>query len=197
MADVEHKTLPDAELHEPKGIASAGAGKILVADGGGSGTWQGGNNFSAQHAGVNVQANTTVIAVPVAGDATLHTSVDYVPLPSSILSQDVASGITFDVNDAFVIKEAGIYIIQGWTSVSSSGTNNTVGFSYSINGTFIANIRPVVKLKLKVAGDIVTATGFGLVTLAAADVVRAGVADDTGTNVTLHEASFFIHKISN
>lgn len=35
-----HATLPDSQLHEPKGVASATAGKVYVADGSGSGTWQ-------------------------------------------------------------------------------------------------------------------------------------------------------------
>lgn len=197
MADVEHKTLPDAEIHEPKGIASATSGQVLVANGAGSGSWQTSNSGAAQYAGVNIQGNSTVIAVSAASDSTLHTASDYVMIPSSLLTQDISSGITFDANDGFVIAEAGVYIIQGWTSLSSSGTNNTVAFSYAINGTFVSPIRPVVKVKLKVAGDILPVTGFGLITLAAGDVIRGGLADDTGSNVTLHELGLFIHKISN
>jgi hypothetical protein len=36
---VEHKDLPDAQLHEPKGVSAASAGQVYVADGGGSGAW--------------------------------------------------------------------------------------------------------------------------------------------------------------
>lgn len=39
MANVNHSTLTDPYLHEPKGIASAGAGNVYVSDGSGSGTW--------------------------------------------------------------------------------------------------------------------------------------------------------------
>jgi hypothetical protein len=39
MANVNHSTLTDPYLHEPKGIASAGAGNIYVSDGAGSGNW--------------------------------------------------------------------------------------------------------------------------------------------------------------
>lgn len=35
----EHKTLPDAELHEPKGAATAVAGTVYISDGAGSGSW--------------------------------------------------------------------------------------------------------------------------------------------------------------
>lgn len=36
MADIEHKDIVDAELHEPKGAAGALAGAIIVCDGGGA-----------------------------------------------------------------------------------------------------------------------------------------------------------------
>lgn len=39
MANVNHSTLTDPYLHEPKGIASAGTGQVYVANGTGSGTW--------------------------------------------------------------------------------------------------------------------------------------------------------------
>ena len=40
MANIQHKDIPDAQLHEPKGILSATAGKIYIATGAGSGTWR-------------------------------------------------------------------------------------------------------------------------------------------------------------
>lgn len=39
MANVNHSTLTDPYLHEPKGIASASAGKVYIANGAGSGSW--------------------------------------------------------------------------------------------------------------------------------------------------------------
>ena len=38
-ANVQHKDLPDAELHEPKGVAAASANEVYVADGAASGAW--------------------------------------------------------------------------------------------------------------------------------------------------------------
>ena len=40
MADVQHKDIPDAELHEPKGAAGASVGTVYVSNGAGSGSWQ-------------------------------------------------------------------------------------------------------------------------------------------------------------
>lgn len=39
MANVAHSTLTGSNLHEPKGVASATAGQVYIADGAGSGAW--------------------------------------------------------------------------------------------------------------------------------------------------------------
>ncbi|MGW8178601.1 MAG: hypothetical protein ACWGQW_07535 [bacterium] len=39
MAAYQHKDIPNAYLHEPKGIAKADSGDVYIADGGGSGDW--------------------------------------------------------------------------------------------------------------------------------------------------------------
>jgi len=36
----QHANLPDSQLHEPKGVASASVNDVYVADGAGSGTWK-------------------------------------------------------------------------------------------------------------------------------------------------------------
>jgi len=40
MANVQHNALTDPNLHEPKGVAAATAGKCYVSNGAGSGTWK-------------------------------------------------------------------------------------------------------------------------------------------------------------
>lgn len=40
MADVEHVDIADPNIHEPKGVASAVAQAVYVADGAGSGDWK-------------------------------------------------------------------------------------------------------------------------------------------------------------
>lgn len=39
MADVEHKDLTGADLHEPKGVDAASVNTLYIADGAGSGAW--------------------------------------------------------------------------------------------------------------------------------------------------------------
>jgi hypothetical protein len=40
MANKEHNTITDPEIHEPKGVSTALVGQVYVANGSGSGTWQ-------------------------------------------------------------------------------------------------------------------------------------------------------------
>jgi microcystin-dependent protein len=40
LVNIAHKNLTDPDLHEPKGISTATAGQVYVADGNGSGTWE-------------------------------------------------------------------------------------------------------------------------------------------------------------
>jgi hypothetical protein len=43
MADIEHKNIANANLHEPKDVSTANAGDTYVADGLGSGSWTAAN----------------------------------------------------------------------------------------------------------------------------------------------------------
>lgn len=40
MANVQHKDLPDSQLHEPKGVAASSSSEVYVANGAASGTWR-------------------------------------------------------------------------------------------------------------------------------------------------------------
>lgn len=66
MATKPHATLAGADLHEPKGIASATAKSTYVADGAGSGTWS--NAFG------DVSADTFLLNTAVWEDLTLSGS---------------------------------------------------------------------------------------------------------------------------
>ena len=40
MADIQHRDIPEAQLHEPKGISTAAADRVYVSDGTGRGNWE-------------------------------------------------------------------------------------------------------------------------------------------------------------
>lgn len=49
MANVNHSTLTDPYIHEPKNVSTASAGEIYIADGAGSGDWTQGHRHVGGH----------------------------------------------------------------------------------------------------------------------------------------------------
>ena len=84
---IQHKLITDADLHEPKGVASAANKTVYVANGSGSGSWTAPNAVANVYIAFNsasptyTQANTTsdVLLDPtwvsgVVSDFTVQTS---------------------------------------------------------------------------------------------------------------------------
>ena len=71
MANVNHSSLTDPYIHEPKGVASASVGKVYVANGSGSGTWTSKETLVGETlTGYidNISASSTVhVPIPFAG----------------------------------------------------------------------------------------------------------------------------------
>jgi hypothetical protein len=88
MANVNHNTLTDPYLHEPKGVASAATGKVYVANGAGSGAWTAKETLVGETlAGYidNISAVSTVyVPIPFAGTISKVVTV----LEASIASAD-------------------------------------------------------------------------------------------------------------
>lgn len=65
---VEHVSIPDDGLHEPKGITGAAEGTAYIADGAGSGDWRE-TRYPTRSAGQGyVRGNTSVTTFPGVGD---------------------------------------------------------------------------------------------------------------------------------
>jgi len=194
---IEHKDIPEIDLHEPKAVSTATSGDVYQADGVGSGSWSGLQNASkVDYARVVIVGNTTAQALTTAVDSTLHTASDYVAITASLLTEDINSGITFNANHDFVIATTGIYSLEGWASISTSLINNTIALAFAVNGVAQVVGKPVIKTKLKTSGDISPVAGFGLFNIPAGAVVSPVLADDSGATVTIHEGEFSIHLVS-
>jgi hypothetical protein len=75
MADVQHSSLTDPNLHEPKGASSANAGEVYVADGAGSGDWSARQyTLNALIADVS-SAETVYVPIPYSGTVVKVVSV--------------------------------------------------------------------------------------------------------------------------
>lgn len=69
MSTIQHKSLPEAELHEPKGISVSSVDTVYVSGGAGTGTWK----QAPYYYTLNVQladlstASSCYVVAPVAG----------------------------------------------------------------------------------------------------------------------------------
>jgi len=124
MANVNHSTLTDPYLHEPKGVAASSAGDVYVSDGAGSGTWE--------------DHRRSVITVHFED---LSSSEDiYVPIPfagtvsriTTVLEDAIAGGdVTITVKDSSANSMGTITIAQSGSAAGDvdsldPSSNNTV-----------------------------------------------------------------------
>jgi len=86
MANVQHSSLTDPNLHEPKGISTASANQLYLSNGSGSGTWTNANRFPGTGWGKytnTTYVGTTVLAVtntPVLLPFTTNDTVSQIPI---------------------------------------------------------------------------------------------------------------------
>lgn len=113
-----HSSLTGADLHEPKGVASAAANQVYVADGAGSGTW------------TNVQGGNTVIVE----------SANDLPAASGgvrTLAADTRYLIAGDINigsDRIVFSNNSI--LHGYGTTISTITSTTTGNLFTASTNF-------------------------------------------------------------
>lgn len=86
MANVNHSSLTDPYLHEPKGVAAASVGKVYVANGSGSGAWEDHRRsvFTLHFADIS-SAASMYFPIPFGGTVSRVTSV----LEGSIAGNDL------------------------------------------------------------------------------------------------------------
>lgn len=203
---IQHNTITDPDIHEPKGVASAASGKVYIADGAGSGDWDfpitnidtalEGQAFISDgagsgtwtyppakgHAEIYIDAGATAI--------TLNSASQYSKLNPS--GEWTASGfedvLTVDAtNGEIVLGLAGHYKINFWinfsTSALSSGT--AYNFKFAIDG--VTNSRTLTVTKPTNGTDILFINACGLLSATAGQKLSIYVGGDgtsSSTNIT-------------
>lgn len=113
-----HSGLTGADLHEPKGAASANAGDVYVANGTGSGAWTAGVNVQYLNltiADVSTASSSWVVA-PFAGTITeVWTVID-----GALATADAA--ITVEIGGT-AVTDAGITITQSGSAAGDVDTS--------------------------------------------------------------------------
>lgn len=185
---IEHDLIPDADLHEPKGVNSASAKQVYVADGAGSGSWQ--DTGISVHGDAIITGNTTATAVTAAVDATLATDSDYTKVTAGWTLAH-GDGISLNV-DEVVVSVAGTYQIMFWADVKVPTNNNFIGIKYVINDTAPYSNRKLIAQSTS-ANDILNISGMGVVVnLNANDTISIYTAATKTDNLVFQEAGVVV-----
>lgn len=185
---IQHRDIPDAQLHEPKGAAAAASGAVYVANGIGGGVWTIGDRYAELY----ITAGVTGLALPAAN---AFTRLD----PGAEWKAGVASGLTVTPADGtFTIDATGAYSLSFWAtfSTASLASGTRYNFKYAVNG--VVAPRQLSTYKTSNGVDTLSVSATGLSGFTAGDVVSiyvGGDATSSGTSITVVEAGFNLHKV--
>lgn len=130
----EHKGLTGADLHEPKGIATAGSGTVYISDGVGSGTWI---KVGTSNLGTSLPTpNRYALTVVLADVSTLSSVLIPAPFNSTFISAYCALSNAITVADSTVAftKTGAVSFGAGLTiAFTGSGEGTTFTFTPTIN----------------------------------------------------------------
>jgi len=187
MAQIQHSAIPDAQLHEPKGVVSANASTVYIADGAGSGNWR----YPAGGAyGENYIAGG-------ATSQTLSAASAYARLdPGTAWDPNGFHNTTLNADDGTItLTVAGTYLVNFYahfiTAALASGTK--YNFKYAVNGS--TSTRLISAQKFTNGADSLSVSATGIVTFAANDVLSIHVAGDgtsSNTAITVLEAGLSV-----
>lgn len=157
MANVNHSTLTDPYLHEPKGVASANANEVYVANGSGSGSWKPHHHFVGAYLAFDATTPAYTHAAttsPTVINPTLATSVvDGFTVTNSPNARLVYNN-TVDINAQITIT---------LSTKQASGGNRDVEWLIYKNGVAIPGAHTIRTISSGDWGSI-SVTGFVLLT---------------------------------
>lgn len=153
---VEHKNIPNAQLHEPKGVSSAASGTVYTADGSGSGSWT--DSLAALNNRNLLVLQDTITDLSTPGSAT-SCAVFPVPKAGKVIGIAVTARETFTTANNVITAQrltAGTSFGSG-TAMNGGGAIVTLSHSqgafYSKSGTVTANNSVSVGDCIVVASD--------------------------------------------
>ena len=182
---IQHSAIPDADLHEPKGVANATAGKVYKSNGSGSGTW----TYAPGKAHAEL-----VISGGTANHTLNATAGTYDHINSSWTASGNEEHLTVDTTNGDIdLLFAGHYLVTAFmtftTSAIASGTEYS--FDFGIDGTVIG--RPVTVTKHTNGAEKVHMSFTSLISATANQVLTleaTGDAVSKGEIITPVEAGF-------
>jgi hypothetical protein len=187
---VQHSTITDPNIHEPKGVSSAAAGKVYVANGAGSGSWQYPAGYAHGEIYINAGATTQTLSVS-SGYAKLNPTGEWTAGESAVMTLDPTNG-------EITLTEGGVYLINFWlqfsTAAIASGT--TYNFKYAFNGTTAP--RTLTVSKYSNSSDKLHISAAGLASATAGQklsIYVGGDATSSGTIITPLEGGLSVVRL--
>ena len=163
MANVQHSTMTGSDLHEPKGVGSASANTLYVANGSGSGSW-GKLTVSSVDTSNIKNLNTMAITLDFDDLATAHSRFVVAPLAGTITKiYSVLDKAVATTDTILTSKIAGTNVTNGAITIAHSGS---------------------------AAGTVDVATPSGANTVTAGQAIE--IAGNGGTNTTTAHANITI-----
>lgn len=220
---IQHRDIPETELHEPKGASTASVGTVYTSTGNGSGTWkkidtdsieglgsqqgredwavlatgQGGFKYAPLTAYGSIVINNNASGFPVtaASDNTLNTNSDYKILTGAGApwQPDLSYGLSV-ASDGLTVLQNGVYKIESWMDIVGFPTNTArLSMKYLVNDN-IYSLRKI-SVKSNSNGDSGSLTGFGLVDLSEGDTVRVAVASTESGNIIFESGNITLSLV--
>ncbi len=191
MANVEHSALTDPDLHEPKDISTATDGEIYFADGAAGGEWRPFMEYATMT--LNDNAGVTVSTIGTTAQKLAIWDADGPSVgatPDSTTDHDIT------------INTAGDYIVKFHCPAGpvAAGDAGDYQFRLRINGSESATSAYKLGSEREFSGtnDIGSLSFFGIVTLAASDVLTVWIESDEGGNsddIKIYDSTFSVLKI--
>jgi len=134
LANVEHKNLPNAELHEPKGVSAASAGQVYVADGASSGAWASQDHAFAQGYIEGNASSTTISGTGSGNEVQVSFGGAFNSALTNSFTIDTAGTFTYTGSDT-------VNVMVDVTIFATQGSASSVEYIFQIakNGTVIAS----------------------------------------------------------
>lgn len=111
---IEHDAIPNAELHEPKGVSDASVDEVYVANGGGSGEWK--------KVGALLSTQELLNATSTAANQQPSTTDSPIQLELGAAQNSVSDPVMVDALGTITFNDAGLYRLDVTAHFGRSGS---------------------------------------------------------------------------
>ena len=207
----QHSVITGSDLHEPKGIASAGANKVYVADGAGSGTFKyidpkgaatasAGEVYSADGSGSGtfvLPTGKVFAELHITGSSvsqTLAGSSAFAKLdPGSAWTQGQVKNLaTVAADGEITVSVTGVYLCSFWASFDGAAIAAGTKYNFKFSKDGSEETRKTTVQKMTASAERLYVNFSNIINFGSAAALSVEVAGDgtsSGTAITVAEAS--------